>query len=244
MSRKQATLAVLLAAVLVFGGTATTLGTSGGGGVASEAGDADVRSNAIGTVQETQNVTNTSVTFKNQSSNGSAVTVAEANLTDGGFVVIHTAELLNGSVLDSVVGVSEYQEPGANENVTVELDEPVSDSQTLLAVAYQDTNDDQQFDFVETTGEQDGAYTEENQVVVDDAFVTVEEEPATPTETTTTPTETTEIPTTETPTTPETPTTTTTPTWAATSIAARRSPIFSRRARGTRRSRRGGPRPT
>jgi hypothetical protein len=197
MSRNHAVLAVLLAVLLVFGGTATTLGTSGSTSLASDASDAAVGASGVADVRDAQNVTNTTVTFENQTSNGTTVTVAEANLTDGGFVVIHTAELLNGTVLESVVGVSEYLEPGVNENVTVDLDRPVNESQTLLAVAYQDTNDNQEYDFVESRGEEDGAYTEESQVVVEDAFVTVESEPTTtPEETTTTPETTTETPTT------------------------------------------------
>jgi outer membrane biosynthesis protein TonB len=197
MSRNHAVLAALLAVLLVFGGTATTLGTSGSTSLASDASDAAVGASGVADVRDAQNVTNTTVTFENQTSNGTTVTVAEANLTDGGFVVIHTAELLNGTVLESVVGVSEYLEPGVNENVTVDLDRPVNESQTLLAVAYQDTNDNQEYDFVESRGEEDGAYTEESQVVVEDAFVTVESEPTTtPEETTTTPETTTETPTT------------------------------------------------
>ncbi|WP_162224262.1 DUF7282 domain-containing protein [Halorussus salinus] len=152
----------------VSGGVATTLGATG----PDAAGD---RSPASEEVRQDQTIENTSVTFENQTSNGTVVTVSQVNLTEGGFVVVHDESLLEGSVLGSVRGVSEYLEPGTYEEVRVTLDDPINDSQRLLALAYQDTNDNETFDFVESQGADDSAYTVDNQVVADDATVTVEE---------------------------------------------------------------------
>ncbi|UPV76309.1 hypothetical protein M0R89_19290 (plasmid) [Halorussus limi] len=185
----------------------TTLGATG----PDAADDASPSSEVL---RQNQTVANTSVTFENQTTNGTVVTISQVNLTDGGFVVVHDTSLLNGSVLGSVRGVSEYLEPGTHENVQVRLDEPVDESQRLLALAYRDTNDNQSFDFVATQGQEDSAYTVENQVVADEATVTVEASTETTTTTTAEPEETTttEVPETETTTEepPETETTTTT----------------------------------
>ncbi|MFC7079027.1 DUF7282 domain-containing protein [Halorussus caseinilyticus] len=207
MSRKHASLAILLATATIFGGVATTFAATG-----TDAGP--VQSPPSEVVRETQ-ATNTSVTLENQTSGGTVVTISQVSLSEGGFVVVHDRSLLNGSVLDSVRGSSEYLEAGSHENVEVTLDQPIEESQRLLALAYRDTNGNQSFDFVETQGQDDGAYTVDNQVVVDEAFVTVEEVTETTTTETTTETTTTETPTettTTTETTTETPTETTTTT--------------------------------
>ncbi|UWG47957.1 S-layer-forming halobacterial major cell surfaceglycoprotein [Halanaeroarchaeum sp. HSR-CO] len=134
-----------------------------------------------------------SVTFDDQTSNGTAVVVDEANLSDGGFVVIHeSASLAEGDALGSTIGVSEYLSPGTHENVTVTLfDVPgqdfteteLEDDTNLTAMPHLDTNDNSEFDFVSEEGAEDGPYTEDGEAVVDDAMVTVEaDEPAPTTE--------------------------------------------------------------
>lgn len=121
---------------------------------------------------ETENAT-ASITFEDQPYNGSAVVVNQTNLSAGGFVVIFAQ---NGSV----IGNSSYLEPGAHENVTVELNASLDTSQVLVAVAHMDTNDNQTFDFNATRAEQvgpanatDGPYIEMGVPVSDVAFVTV-----------------------------------------------------------------------
>ena len=124
------------------------------------------------------------VTFENQTSNGSTVVVDAANSSDGTFVAIHDASLLEGNVIGSVIGVSEYLEQGEHENVSVELfdvsgadfaESELTENQTLIAMPHLDTNDNGTYDFVATDGAEDGPYVNETgQPVVDDAFVTVE----------------------------------------------------------------------
>ncbi|RDZ63638.1 hypothetical protein C5B90_10915 [Haloferax sp. Atlit-12N] len=132
--------------------------------------------------------------FDDQESDGSNVTVASANLSEGGYIAILDE---NGSV----VGATDYLEPGEQENVTVPLLESLNESATLTAQAHLDTNDNQTLDFLTSNGTEDGPYTVNGTPVTDDAEVTVGEEPTTEEPTTEEPT--TEEPTTEEPTTEE-----------------------------------------
>ena len=124
-----------------------------------------------------------SVQFSEQSSNGTVVTVDEVNMSEGGFVAIHDASLLEGNAIGSVVGVSDHLESGTQEDVNVTLfDVPgadfdeteLSEDQTLIAMAHFDSNDNGTYDFVTTEGEADGPYIEDEEVVTDSANVTVE----------------------------------------------------------------------
>lgn len=74
-------------------------------------------------------------------------------------------------VTGAVLGNSTYLEPGVHENVTVLLDQPIEESQVLIAMPHQDTNDNQQYDFPEA----DDPYTVDGQPVTDWAFVTLED---------------------------------------------------------------------
>ena len=114
-----------------------------------------------------------SVTFDAQTSGGYTVTVDSVTLEDGGFVTIHDASVTEGDVLASVVGSSDYLEAGTHENVTVRLDQPVSEDATLVAMPHKDTDGDRVYEFVSTSGGADGPYTADGSAVVDTADVTV-----------------------------------------------------------------------
>jgi surface glycoprotein (TIGR04207 family)/PGF-CTERM protein len=124
-----------------------------------------------------------SVTFNDQTTNGEQVRVASASLSEGGFVTIHDASLQDGDVFESVRGTSSYLENGTTSGITVTLDDPITDDQTLIAMPHQDTNDNEAYDFVSSNGAQDAPYTSGGSPVVDSANVTVEEETPTPTPT-------------------------------------------------------------
>ncbi|ELY81496.1 DUF7282 domain-containing protein [Natrinema pallidum] len=139
---------------------------------------------------ETGNQTAT-VTFENQTSNGSAVVVNNTTLPEGGFAVIHAAAPVDENATDNmtadenetVTNVSEEYEPGAvlgnssylpsgdHENVTVELNDSLEESQVLIAMAHQDTNDNRTYEFPEA----DGPYTSDGEPVIDDALITLED---------------------------------------------------------------------
>ncbi|MEF8840046.1 MAG: BGTF surface domain-containing protein [Haloarculaceae archaeon] len=134
-----------------------------------------------------------SVTFNDQSTSGEEVRVASASLSEGGFVTIHDSTLQDGDVFGSVRGTSDYLEPGSSSGITVTLDDPITESGTLIAMPHQDTNDNEAYDFVSSDGAQDGPYTANGSAVVDPAEVTVEEPTPTATQTAEpTPTETAE----------------------------------------------------
>ncbi|WP_323190790.1 hypothetical protein [Halostella sp. PRR32] len=124
------------------------------------------------------------VTFENQSSEGTSVVIDSVNSTNGTFVAIHDATLLEGNVIGSVIGVSEFLPAGEHENVTVELfdvpgaefeDTELTESQTLIAMPHQDTDDNRNYDFVASNGSEDGPYVNETGVpVTDDGFVLIE----------------------------------------------------------------------
>jgi len=124
------------------------------------------------------------VAFSDQATDGTSVTVDSVNMSEGGFVVIHDDTLLDGEVVGSVIGVSEYLEPGENEDVTVTLFDSVpgatfeqtepNKSETLIAMPHRDTNANESYDFVATDGSGDGPYVANESAVTDSANVTLE----------------------------------------------------------------------
>ncbi|MDX5987461.1 MULTISPECIES: DUF7282 domain-containing protein [Haloferax] len=112
-----------------------------------------------------------SVSFEDQATGGTTVTVDSVTLPEGGFVTIHDASLSDGSVLGSVVGSSTYLDAGTHENVTVHLDDPIDESGTFVAMPHMDTDDDRVYSFVAANGNADGPYTADGGAVVDDAMV-------------------------------------------------------------------------
>lgn len=104
-----------------------------------------------------------SISFEDQQSNGTVVTIDEVNLSDGGFVVVSDG--------DEPVVVSEYLEPGDHENVTIESEEVDLIGQ-LTATVHQDTTADEEYTYEETDGEEDRPYLEDGYPVSDTATVT------------------------------------------------------------------------
>jgi PGF-CTERM protein len=114
------------------------------------------------------------VTLNNQSANGQAtnVTVASATLPAGGFVTIHDATVTSDAI-GSVRGTSSYLDAGNHSDVSVSLDDPVTESGKLFAMPHRDTNDNQQYDFVSSEGGADGPYTAGDEIVLDAATVQI-----------------------------------------------------------------------
>ena len=125
------------------------------------------------------------LTFLNQSAgftftegvpNETTVMIERVVVPEGGFVVIHEAGTPAGEYategqveVGAVVGNSTYLEPGVHQNVVVELNKSVNQSQTLVSMAHQDTNDNQQYEFPEA----DGPYTRNGSPVIDTGYVIV-----------------------------------------------------------------------
>ena len=173
MTSKRIAVVTTVALLMVVSGGAGVLGATGGT-VADDArsladGDAVAaqEQNETTTVSETETTAvgeetttaladpNTvAITFENQTSNGTVVNVSQAVLPDGGFITVHLAENVSGNFTTTVtadmvgqrVGNSTFLETGLNENVTIRLDQPLAESQMLIAVVHRDTNGNQQYD--------------------------------------------------------------------------------------------------
>ncbi|WP_254272647.1 DUF7282 domain-containing protein [Haloarcula marina] len=126
--------------------------------------------------------TTASVSMADQESDGTTVTIDELVVPSDGYVTIHDESLLDGNVVGSVIGVSEYLEAGTYENVTVELyDVPGAEfdeteltaDQTLVAMPHNETTGDETYDFVSSNGTDDGPFLADGQAVTDSAAVTV-----------------------------------------------------------------------
>ncbi|MCU4739820.1 DUF7282 domain-containing protein [Natronoglomus mannanivorans] len=117
------------------------------------------------------------VALSEQTTDGDTVVVDAADLSEGGFVAVYDSGVLEGEPLESVRGVSAYLEPGEHEDVEIELDEPLAENATLVAMAHFDTTGDETFQYVESDGADDDLYVGEGGVpVLDSALVTLEDE--------------------------------------------------------------------
>jgi membrane-bound metal-dependent hydrolase YbcI (DUF457 family) len=100
------------------------------------------------------------VVFNDQQVRQNTLTVKNATLPKGGFVVVHEGyQPPNGDPLGSAIGLSGYLKSGTHRNVTVTvLNGSINKTQTITAVPYLDTNGNQSYDYVTSGGEADVAY--------------------------------------------------------------------------------------
>lgn len=102
------------------------------------------------------------MTFENQTSEGTSVVVESASLPAGGFV------LLYDSALATQLGSSELVE-GDETSVNVSLDRPISETQTLVAIAFEDADGNGEFE-----PGTDEVYLSDGDPLVEAAVVAVE----------------------------------------------------------------------
>jgi PGF-CTERM protein len=107
-------------------------------------------------------------------SGSETVVVDSVTLADGGFVTVHDGSLQDGDVFESVRGTSTYLGPGTHTDVEVTLDDPYEASGTAIAMPHRDTNGNEAYDFVRSSGGNDGPYTADGAVVAA-ASVTVDD---------------------------------------------------------------------
>lgn len=99
---------------------------------------------------------------------------ADVGPNGGGFVVLHdSTELANGQTFTSIVGKSEYVSPGVQNEIKVGLDEAISDTTTIGAMAHQDSDGDEMYDFESSGGTEDGPYTLSGSPVIDYGVIRV-----------------------------------------------------------------------
>lgn len=88
------------------------------------------------------NASAASLTLEDQSSNGSVVSVASANLPDGGYVVLY--ESRDGTITNLLANTS-YLESGTHEDLSIQLNNSLSEETDVVAIAHMDTDGNQQF---------------------------------------------------------------------------------------------------
>jgi major cell surface glycoprotein (TIGR04216 family) len=119
-----------------------------------------------------------SVTFNDQAlSSAGTVTVASVTMSEGGFVTIHD-DTVSEDPVGSVVGTSDYLEPGTTQNVEVGVEATPGQH---FAMPHRDTNGNEAYDFVSSNGAEDAPYTTAaGDIVLDGAQISA---PSTPTPT-------------------------------------------------------------
>jgi hypothetical protein len=117
-----------------------------------------------------------SISFDDQESFGSEVTVDSVTLSDGGFVALHR-DTDNGEV----VGHSEYLNSGSHADVEITLDDSLTEDTTLVAMAHEDTDGDETYEF-QLGSVLDGPYTDGSSSVTDSANIDVKRKPVRTTE--------------------------------------------------------------
>mgnify|MGYP006280855373 CR=1 FL=1 len=125
-----------------------------------------------------------SVDFTDRALADTSVTQGDTLMVDGlyipeggGYIVLHDKEELEtAGAVASTVGVSEYIEgPGVVNGVKVALDEDLTDDVvTLGAMPHQETNGNESYDFIGSSGP-DGPYTLEGEPVIDFAEIDVQD---------------------------------------------------------------------
>ncbi|MFC7098814.1 DUF7282 domain-containing protein [Halobaculum marinum] len=128
-----------------------------------------------GAVVAAANVTvSATVSMDDQPTDGQYVVVDRVELAQPGFVTVHDSSLLDGATFDSVRGTSDLLSAGVHEDVRIELDDPLQNDDTLVPMAHVDSNDNGEYDFVTTDGQEDGPFlTAEGEAVLDQAAVEV-----------------------------------------------------------------------
>ena len=130
-----------------------------------------------------------SVSISEHETGGGSVTVDEVHMSDGGFVSIHDRRRFDGQILGSIIGITEFLEPGTHNGVSVPLftqhatagpaqgqnQNGLTESQPLVAIPHLDGNDSGVFDGDPDPAYQNGPRTlTEFQAVNDIATVFVE----------------------------------------------------------------------
>ena len=129
-------------------GTAETetaeTGTAGTG--TAETGTAETGTAETGTAETGTPSLAPSVSVSDQQTSGETVTVSSVTIDRAGWLVIHPVGDRGGPAAGTALGATQLQ-PGTSSNVTVQLDQPLSESQTLYAMLHYDIPDDGKFSF-------------------------------------------------------------------------------------------------
>jgi len=89
-------------------------------------------------------------------------------------VTVHDSSLADGAVFNSIRGTSAYLGPGTHTDVEIALDDPLTEDDTVFAMAHRDTNGNEAYDFPGSEGAEDGPYAAAGAPVMSAADLTVE----------------------------------------------------------------------
>ncbi len=133
------------------------------------------------TVPPDERPTTPAIAFTNGTTNGSTVAVESVTLPDGGYVGVHRGPYDASNATGSAIAATDYLEPATYENVTIAVGAGVpgvnatelNRTVRLGAVAYEDTDGDERFQYVPSNGSEDDPYVDDGPVNAS-AVVTVE----------------------------------------------------------------------
>jgi PGF-CTERM protein len=116
------------------------------------------------------------ITFNDQNSSDGTVgtvLVQSATLPQDGFIAIYDSTR-SGNRTEKVIGASYLLNAGTSDNIRIQLNQPLNQTTSLTAVYHVDSNNNSQFDYVSSNGQQDPAPPEGNQRTVDIAQVSIQ----------------------------------------------------------------------
>lgn len=115
-----------------------------------------------------------SITFNDQESSGETVLIESATIPTNGFIVVNGT----GGGAEQIIGSSYLLNAGTADNVRIELDRPLNDTESLTAVLYADSNGNGAFD---ADADEPVYQGDSDRRIVDIAEVTVQDSSATAT---------------------------------------------------------------
>lgn len=131
--------------------------------------------------------TNVAVTMSDQTVAGEgtiqSIVVDTSFLPDGGFVAIYASPLQQDNLGASIIGVSSYLDAVRHSHVRITLNTSLSRNQVLIAIPHRDTDDDNRFEFDDSTGVDEPYEDRGGELVTDAATITVMTPTPTPTST-------------------------------------------------------------
>lgn len=102
-----------------------------------------------------------SITISDHETAGSSIYVDAVTMSEGGFVSIHDRRRFDGEILPSIIGITDFLEPGSHSGISVPLftenatapgpaegqdENGLTESQPLIAIPHRDKNDSGEFD--------------------------------------------------------------------------------------------------
>jgi PGF-CTERM protein len=121
----------------------------------------------IGQSEETE--ATAAISFDDQETTGTSLSVKSVFLPDGGYVVLYPADV--GPDADVVLGKSGYLEAGSHSDIQLQLTESLEASTEVRAAVHQESTGDEAFDYADSGGTDDPPYRDDGNPVTDSASI-------------------------------------------------------------------------